>query len=142
MRLLSGIHFLWSGILVFAACQDQLQRDQIHRIYVYQEINLNDFRYNNLNIIGGYVYHEAGVRGIILYRKSMSQILAFERDCPFQPSDACALVSVDLSGLFMIDTCCTSRFDFDGNPIAGPVQFPLLQYKTYQNQNYLIISSD
>ena len=133
---------IFSAILAFAGCQNTLQRDDIPRIYVHQEINLNSFDYKALNNFGGYVYIPGGVRGIIVYRKSTNQYLAFERDCPYQPQDSCALVSVDSSSLFMIDSCCGSQFDFDGNPIAGPAKYPLLQYSVFKNQNYLIISSE
>jgi hypothetical protein len=142
MKLLTVLSFVLTFFLTFISCQNTNVRDDIPRIYVYEEINLNDFNYNALKLIGGYVYYNAGVRGIIIYKKSLNQYLAFERDCPYQPKNTCALISVDKSTLYMADTCCTSKFDFDGNPIAGPAQFPALQYNTLLNQNYLIISSD
>ena len=142
MKSISLFFIIFSGFLMLSSCQGTLERDDIPRIYVHQEINLNSFDYSTLNNFGGYVYISGGVRGIIVYRKSVSEYLAFERDCPYQPQDSCALVSVDPSTLYMIDTCCSSKFDFDGNPIAGPARFPLLQYNTYLNQNYLIITSN
>ena len=142
MKLIPVTSLAFLVLLTIAGCQNTLQRDDIPRVYVHKEINLNSFDYKALNNFGGFVYISGGVRGIIIYRKSANQYLAFERDCPYQPQDSCALVSVDPSTLYMIDTCCGSQFDFDGNPIAGPAQFPLLQYSTYLNQNYLIITSD
>ena len=125
MKIVYSLLFFVILILGFASCKDALPRDDIPRVFVRKEINLNDFTYKDLNNIGGYVYITGGVRGIIIYRKSLSQYLAFERDCPYQPLDSCALISVDNSTLFMIDTCCSSKFDFDGNPTAGPARFPL-----------------
>ena len=142
MKLIPVIFLTFTVIPLLSGCQNTLERDDIPRVYVHKEINLNSYDYRALNNFGGYVYISGGVRGIIIFRKSTNQYLAFERDCPYQPQDSCALVSVDPSTLYMIDTCCSSEFDFDGNPIAGPAKFPLLQYNTYLNQNYLIISSD
>ena len=142
LKLISISFLIVSLLLGYSGCKDSLQRDDIPRLYVREEINLNDFNNSALNNINGYVYINGGVRGIIIYRKSVDEYDAFERDCPYQPNDSCALVSVDNSTLFMIDTCCSSRFDFDGNPIAGPARFPLLQHNVYRNQNYLIISSE
>jgi hypothetical protein len=136
------IFLIFFLLLLISACQNTLPRDDIPRKYVYTEINLDDFKYNSLKLIGGFVYYDAGVRGIIIYKKSPNEYSAFERDCPYRPGDSCALVSVDKSTLYMIDSCCSSRFDFDGNPLAGPARFPLLQYSTFLNQNFLIISSD
>ena len=36
-----------------------------------------------------------GVKGVIVVRQNASTYLAFERNCPYQPYDACALVSLD-----------------------------------------------
>jgi len=57
--------------------------------------------------------------------------LAFERNCPYRPYDACSLVSLDRSSrLFLRDSCCDSRFSFAGQVIGGPAVRPLRQYRT------------
>ncbi|MBR9997456.1 MAG: hypothetical protein KFF73_00730, partial [Cyclobacteriaceae bacterium] len=104
--------------------------------------NLNNFAYTPLKNIGGFVYLNGGVRGIIVFRKSQDKYLAFERNCPFQPLDACALVKVNESTLFMVDPCCSSTFDFDGYPTGGPAELPMRQYRTYLDQNFLLITSE
>jgi hypothetical protein len=142
MKSVSSFFLVLTLFFTFISCQNTNVRDDIPRIYVYEEVNLNDFTYNALKLIGGFVYLNSGVRGIIIYKKSQNQYLAFERDCPYLPKNSCALVSMDKSTLYLADTCCTSKFDFDGNPIGGPAQFPVLQYRTTLNQNFLIISSD
>jgi len=123
-------------------CKEDLSLDQIPFVYVEEIINLNNFEYNKLNLVGGFVYIEAGVRGIIIYRQSVDRYLAFERNCTYRPNDECALVEVDESTLYMIDPCCSSTFDFDGYPTGGPAEFPLRQYTTFQDQNLLIITSE
>jgi nitrite reductase/ring-hydroxylating ferredoxin subunit len=70
-----------------------------------------------------------GVKGVIVVRQSAGTYLAFERNCPYQPYDACSLVSLDRnSKLFMRDSCCTSQFDLKGQVTGGPAPLPLKQY--------------
>ena len=71
-----------------------------------------------------------GVKGVIIVRENASTYRAFERNCPYRPYDACALVSVDRSGLFLRDTCCTSQFNFQGQVTGGPSPRGLVQYST------------
>ncbi len=104
-------------------------------------INLNDLRHQNLQRNGGYIYFFGGIRGIIVYRKSASVYYAFERNCTFDPLAECAQVSADESGLFMLDKCCGSQFDFEGNPISGVATVPLLRYRTTVLGNELHITN-
>lgn len=71
-----------------------------------------------------------GVKGVIVVRLSAGTFVAFERNCPYQPYDACALVSIDQSGLFLQDSCCKSQFDFRGQVTGGPSPRALKQYST------------
>jgi hypothetical protein len=127
---------------ILSGCDEDVIFDKIPIVYVDETINLNNFENTPLKNIGGFIYHEGGVRGIILYRQSQDLFLAFERNCPYQPLNSCAKVEVDESTLFMVDPCCSSTFDFDGNPTGGPAELPLRQYRTYLDQNYLLITSD
>lgn len=131
---------LLTGLLYH--CKEDIYLDEIPIVYVEETINLNNFEYNPLNNVGGFVYINAGVRGIIIYRSTADRYLAFERNCPYQPLDDCALVKVDESTLFMVDSCCTSTFDFDGYPTGGPARTPLRQYRTFLDGNFLTIMSD
>lgn len=74
---------------------------------------------------------DGGVKGVIVVRQSQGVFLAFERNCPYRPYDACALVSLDRnSRLFMRDSCCNSQFDLKGQITGGPTSRPLKQYST------------
>ncbi len=74
---------------------------------------------------------DGGVKGVIVVRQSPGVYLAFERNCPYRPYDACALVSLDRnSRLFMRDSCCNSQFDLKGQITGGPTPRPLKQYST------------
>ncbi|GIV36511.1 MAG: hypothetical protein KatS3mg032_0890 [Cyclobacteriaceae bacterium] len=91
---------------------------------------------------GNYRYLNGGVRGLIVYRASATQMRAFERNCSYQPNSACATVEVHNSGLYMHDVCCGSHFNFDGQPSGGPAWRPLRQYNAILNGNELVITDE
>jgi len=125
-------------------CSPDLFDDPIPIIFFQPiEINLFDLQYADLNTIG-YVYinSNAGVRGIILHKKNASTYLAFERNCSYQPNQACATVNVHTSNLFMEDVCCGSTFSWDGLPTGGIAWRPLRQYQTILNGNLLTITDE
>ncbi len=106
-------------------------------------INIGLPEYTNLRVNTGYAEINGGVRGIILYRKDQNSILAFERNCSFQPNQACATVNVHSSGLFMTDPCCNSNFSFEnGFPTSGAAWRPLRIYRTILNGNLLTITAE
>jgi nitrite reductase/ring-hydroxylating ferredoxin subunit len=83
-----------------------------------------------------------GVKGVIVVRQSAGIFLAFERNCPYRPYDACATVSLDRnSKQFMRDSCCTSQFDLKGQVTGGPAPLPLKQYSVSVQGNLLSITN-
>ncbi|GAB3829652.1 hypothetical protein GCM10028821_16680 [Hymenobacter jeollabukensis] len=105
-------------------------------------VNLTTQEAAALRFDKGFIYRPGGVRGIIVVRQSAQQYLAFERNCSYQPYDACAKVSVDASRFFLVDTCCASRFDLtNGLPTSGPARRSLRQYTTTLNGNLLYITN-
>ncbi len=135
------------GIILFAfllSCSTELFDSPIPEAIFHDiVINVSKTEYNNLNTLG-YVYigGDAGVRGIILYKENASTYRAFERNCSYQPNDACATVDVLISTLFMQDSCCGSTFGWDGNPTGGVAWRPLRQYETILNGTELTITDE
>ena len=84
---------------------------------------------------------DGGVKGVVVVRQSPGVFLAFERNCPYRPFDACAVVSLDQSRLFMRDSCCNSQFDLRGQTTGGPAPLPLKQYSTSVQGNLLNITN-
>lgn len=126
----------------FTYCSPDLFDDPIPIVFFQPvEINLALPQYANLNTVG-YVYVNAGVRGIILHKKNANTYLAFERNCSYQPNQACATVDVHTSNLFLQDVCCGSTFNWDGNPTGGIAWRPLRQYQTILNGNLLTITDE
>ncbi len=131
-------------IVFISACSPQRSDDPVPFFpFLDIVINLNFPEFISLRSDGGYVQVNGGVRGIIVYRANSSTYLAYERNCSFRPNEACATVNIHTSGLFMIDPCCNSNFNFsDGNPSGGPAWRPLAQYRTQLSGLTLTISSE
>ena len=128
-------------LLVMVACESSDPQDQIPPAIVNETINVTNQQYQNLQFVGGHVAIAGGVRGIIIYRASTNEYRAFERNCSFEPLNTCARVEVDGSNLFMVDSCCTSTFDFHGFPTGGPASLPLREYLTLLDGNFLTITN-
>ncbi|RYE91013.1 MAG: hypothetical protein EOO37_01485 [Cytophagaceae bacterium] len=98
--------------------------------------------YGVLTIPPGTANGQGGIKGIYVVRQNATTYLAFERNCPYKPLDACATVSLDRSShLFFRDSCCTSEFDLQGNLRNGPSPRPLRQYSTSLNGSLLTITN-
>ncbi len=126
--------------LMLLACGEDERESPIPYVYVYVELNVNQLQYDDLRT-KGYIYVPGGVRGLVVLAERGGNYKAFDRNCPFQPNDACALVEVDPSGFFMIDHCCSSTFDLEGFPTGGPARSIMRKYATQMEGNVLIITS-
>jgi hypothetical protein len=127
-------------LLFLFSCNPDLVDDPIP-FQPFPDINITLSNHPALGSDGGSILiNDGGVRGIILYRKNSTTYLAFERNCSFQPNDACATVGVHTSTLFMQDACCMSSFSFEGKPTGGPAWRSLQQYEASLSGNTLTIT--
>ncbi len=133
--------FLLPFLLIASACSDTDTGPNIPVRLVNLQINLNNIQYQNLRQTGGFVYVEGGHKGLILFRKSESSYLAWDRICPHGPENVCEIVEMDASGFFMTDKCCESVFDLDGYPSAGPARYPLVEYQATSDGTFLYVSN-
>ena len=125
--------------LLFSSCEKQLPYEAIPYTIINEDINLNNLQYLNLSNIGGYVYYDAGYRGLLIYHEGGGIYKAFERACTHDPRAECTPVEMDESTLFMKHDCCGSTFNLDGNPTGGPASLNLLRYDVYVDGIYLKI---
>jgi len=95
-------------------------------------IDLSLPQYATLNVPNNYVYvPNYGVRGLIIYRASMTQFNVYDRSCSYLPSNSCAPLVV-ISTFTCADTCknCRSQFNLtNGFVTKGPATLPLTQYQ-------------
>ncbi|MGV3502336.1 MAG: Rieske (2Fe-2S) protein [Adhaeribacter sp.] len=129
------------GLALLAACGRDTPAPAMPYVTVNEQINLTNIQYNALRQENGFVYLNAGLRGIILIRRGPNRYVALERTCTYQPANTCARVEVDGSGLFLIDPCCQSQFDLSGQVLARPATYPLRHYATATSGNFLYITN-
>ena len=106
------------------------------------QINLQNPDYQNIKTVGGWVYITGGSKGIIVYRADISVFKAYDRHCPYQPTDACSRVDVQDAMMTATDTCCGSKFQlFDGSVLSAPATRALQSYQTSFDGNILSINN-
>ncbi|HEX4888414.1 MAG TPA: hypothetical protein VFV37_10250 [Luteibaculaceae bacterium] len=121
--------FLWVIALGGSSCSRDTD-NQIPFVGVNVEININNPQYINLNRVGGSALAQGGIRGLILFRSSQEQVVAYDRQSPYQIDQGCTL-TIDSSEIYALDTCSQSKFLlFDGTPTEGPATRPLIAYQT------------
>lgn len=107
---------------------------------VYLSINLNDLAYSSLMFDNRFVYHQAGAKGLIIYRASASDYRVFERASPLDPTNNKAIIKVDNIGL-MSDSLHNQYWDMQGLPYSGPSTCQVYRYPSYLEGHYLNIST-
>ena len=120
-------------IISLNACKKENRKSQlgIPLIDVDQYVLLNSPSNLALTAVGGWVYLEAGSRGIVIYHRSFDEYVAFDRHCTYETQEACGQVSVDSTNIFLGCACCDSKFSLiDGGIINGPTTNALLQYQS------------
>ena len=145
--LLSKIRVLLGSIILFCAlnaCEPNEYDDPVpYAPFPDIVLNLNLPENIGLKTTGATLAVGGGVRGIIVYCNQPNDYIAYERNCTYHPNDACATVNVDVSKLFLVDSCCGSTFDLaTGDPTGGVAIRPLVQYKTAYDGLYLTITDE
>lgn len=122
-----------------ASCKKE-ERSGVPYTTVDITINVNNPAYADIQVPGGWVYLSGGSLGILVYRKTIDQFMAYDRHCPYQPENLCHVI-VDDSQVMVRDTlCCGSAFVIvDGSVAAGPASTNLRQYNTMFNGTSLRI---
>ena len=103
-------------------------------------IDINLPSYNQLQGVGAWTYVVGGSRGIIVYRRSMDEFVAFDRHSPMDPNGTCFLpLFPDQDNFLQLkDTCSNAIFSlYDGGPISGS-NYGLRQYATQFNGSNLL----
>ena len=120
---LKKIVFL-TALTIIISCKKST--DQIDPATVDFYIYLTQPDFQSLNTVGNYVYVTGGVKGIVVYHKSIDEFSAYERSCPYDPNVSEAIIEVDSSGIGLVDYHCGSRYNIlDGSIVNGPTSYPL-----------------
>ncbi len=140
MKKINFFLFLLLAFSSFFSCSKD-EDETIPYVYVNFYIQPNSTLYQKLNTVGGWEYITGGYNGIVVYRQSQDEFVAFDRACPHDYKDGCR-IEVESSFTTTIDPCCGSRFLLhDGSPFNGPASVSLKQYRTNYDGNNLHISN-
>lgn len=121
--------FILTWLLFAFSCKKSSQVDSIPSVPVNLTVPLSLPQYSALNAIGNHVNINGGYKGIIIYRRTLDQFVAFERACPYDPTTSGAIVEADSSGILVVDRHCGSKFNlFDGSVVNGPATRGLKPY--------------
>jgi len=125
--------------VTFSSCK---KKKAVQDNIAYQNVNLTIYPNDPLNfklqVVGGWIYYNAGVNGIIIYRKTIvgaSDFVAIERTSTYLPTNPDAKVIVQSDNFTLKDTISGSKWQIiDGALSQGPATLPLRQYYTnYDN---------
>lgn len=127
-------------IVFYTSCSNQ--DDYIKDVFVNIEIPVNQPEYSDLDPIGGSIFINGGVKGIIIYHSNINEYIAYDRNCSFEPSNQCSMID-SISSTMAFCQCCSSVFliDQDGIAANGPALLPLKKYYTSFSSGILRITN-
>jgi nitrite reductase/ring-hydroxylating ferredoxin subunit len=117
-------------LAVFSLLSCKKSNDYVPSVSVNIYLYTSDPLFAPLNATSGYTYLVGGVGGILVYRKSQTEFMAYDRCCTYNVSDR-NVIAVDASGLIAADAVCGSKFLItDGSVNHGPAVNLLKRYQT------------
>lgn len=126
-------------VMVFLTLSSSSCRQRLHPVPDIPfnfNIDINLPTYAALQSIGNHVYVDnIGVKGVVVYRRSMDEFVAFDRMSTAAGGDTCQPLFVDPDNLLiLLDPCTPSTFSlFDGSLITGPAEWGLRAYRVMFN---------
>ena len=116
------IHIFLLVTLVFLSGCKKEKNHPVPSIPFDFQIDLSLPSYQTLTGVGGWAYVNGGLKGIIVYRKSTDEFVAWERQSPKDPEGSCSsgLVPNADNFLQLDDPCSDATFSmYDGSPMAN-----------------------
>lgn len=122
--------FLFFIALGWMGC-DNSSNNGVQNVYVNIALDLGRADFQALNAVGGAVEITGGVKGIIVYRYSQNEYIAYDRNCTYLPDKQSSRVGLDSTKIRAVDTSCGSEFELNsGSVLKGPASAPLTRYNT------------
>lgn len=134
-------------IFILSACRKEEINPNDPKAYINFTIDPNGTFYQELNTVGGWMYVTADPpsRGIIVYRMTQNEFLAYDRMPPNEPNRCCEgnectrLVVGDYYPMAYDECNDISYLLLNGSIVEGDGKWPLIQYQTTYNGQYLRI---
>jgi hypothetical protein len=150
--IIIGLLFIFAiAAISFSGCGKNELPPDLPEFRINVTIEPNSTLYQPLNVVGGWMYlgYSEGIdppsRGVIVYRWTTDQFIAFERTPPYEwnkccDQGICTHLIVDNYYPFVFDTCTQSKFLLiDGSVVEGPSTYPLIKYQAQFDGNLLYI---
>ena len=105
-------------LLVAVSCDDTPHNPNIPNVYINFSIEPNSMFYSELNTVSGYLEVTAPwpSRGIIIYRYSLNEFKAYERQSPNEPNHCGENSRLIVDFPFVVDTCLNVKYSIlDGS---------------------------
>ncbi len=124
-------------VLSFSTCKKK--KKTVQDDLPYQTVNITIYPNDPLNFkiqsVGGWMYINGGVNGIIVYRKTQNDFVALERTSTYLPNESAAAVKVQSDNFTLKDTISNSKWQIiDGAVLSAPATQSLRLYSTlYDN---------
>lgn len=104
-------------------------------VFVDEYLVLNNPAYFPLTVAGGWIYHNAGFRGLIVYRRffnnDVNDFIAYDRGCPIHFDEDCGFLNVEADDFTVTCGCGQHKYNiFDGGPLDNTETPPLYFYRT------------
>lgn len=131
--------FLFAALLLMISCNKN-RNHPVPSIPFDISINISLPSYADLQSVGSWTFVSGGAKGIIVYRKSFDQFVAFDRQSPANGGADCAIaLTPDTSNFLQLnDVCSGARFSlYDGSPMSGS-DFGLRQYQVVWDGNFMV----
>ncbi len=132
---------VWLTLLIHSSCSQQASLvSPVPDVNVREQFNLNSIEALPLKARdGNFVYIPGGIKGIIIYRRSTDNYIAFERKSPYKMEDTCGRISVHSSQLYMEDICHSCTFNWEGRPTGGPCSYIMKMYQVQFINNFTLL---
>lgn len=136
---------IFTGLLFLVlACRSDLPR-QIPNVLVNEYVYLNNPSSQPINFIGGWIEHQGGYAGLVIYRRygngDSNDWVAYEQACPDHYAEDCGVLTVE-EDLYLQCPCDDTQFlMFDGSVVEGNSTYPLVQYRIDLEGNVLHITN-
>lgn len=130
MNRLGLVLLLFAFVTMGSRCN---QQDRIPYVQTDFTLNLNLPAYIDLTVPSGWITVSGGSRGVLIYRISNTDFIAFDRHSPYEIDSGCR-VEVEDDNITVVDPCSNSEWlIIDGTVLSGPATFPLQQFNVSWN---------
>ncbi len=146
MNFKNIVFIAFVSVLLFLACKKKTQNSVADHPVPYVPVDMtiypNDPLYFKIQAIGGWMYVNGGINGLIVYRKSQQEFVALERTSSYLPDNPSAKGKVMSDNFTVRDTISDSRWQlYDGTVTQGPATWALRVYGTTYDGNALRIKN-